>query len=460
MGETSTEEAAWRALRDLFGDAVTRSPEKIESYAWDFGGLVRRAPAIAVEPSSVDEVLSVLRIANEHATPVSVRGSGHSQSGQCLSSGSIVMEMRRLRAVRLNTAESKVVAEGGATWRDIVDASFAEGLLPQGLTLVVDTTIGGTLSVGGVGGESFRIGAQVDNVLSLDVATLDGGVTHCSLTENRDLFDCVRGGLGQCGIILRAEYPLRRCAPRIRTYFFAYDDAEACVSDLVTLGREPRSELVLGFLTRTDGKWRLLLSIGKEFDGEETVDAGALRGGLRFSEELPSADAPLWSDTGIPGHIFFRMHSGTFWNQGGAPPTVHPWVDHVFSPDAAVTALDQMLKNPPTPLGMGTCGLIPVSVQADHAPLFAVPDSGGLFIGLGMFPNVPAGLRNEAMAIMSEYSRTCCDAGGKRYLSGYVDFTTRAEWREHYGPQWEWFTRMKERFDPRGLLNAGFLTWR
>ncbi len=46
--------------------------------------------------------------------------------------------------------------------------------------------------------------------------------------------------------------------------------------------------------------------------------------------------------------------------------------------------------------------------------------------------------------------------GGKRYLSGYIDFTPE-EWRAHYGPEWERFVAAKRRWDPDGILNPGFV---
>jgi cytokinin dehydrogenase len=392
--------------------------------------------------------------------PVSVRGSGHSQSGQCLSEGSIVLDMRGLSGVRIDSAARVALAEAGATWRQVVDGAFAEGLLPRGLTLVTDTTVGGTLSVAGVGGESFRVGAQVNNVLWLDVAMLDGRIVRASPEENREIFDCVRGGLGQCGVILRAAYPLRTCKPRLRSYFFAYRDAAACVADLVTLHAEPRTELVLGFLTPAPGKGlTILLALGKEFETVEDLADDAVRAGLQYAEELPSKDTALWDKSGIPGHLFFRMHTGSFWNEGRAPETAHPWVDHLFTPDATVALLGELLSNPPAPLRMGTCGLIPVAVTGHRAPLFARPPTEGLMIGLGMFPSVPALLKEESRGIMSAYSRRCCDAGGKRYLSGFVDFDTEDAWAGHFGSVWPWFHEMKDRYDPRGLLNPGFLTW-
>ena len=456
----ASEETVYGVLSRTLGARATREPARLEAFAWDFGGLVRRAPAIVVEPASADEVLFTLRVARDHGFPISTRGSGHSQSGQCLSEGAIAIEMRRLGAVQVDVAQRVVVAEGGATWSRVVDEASAFSLLPRGLTLVLDTTVAGTLSVGGVGAQSFQFGAQVNNVTSLDVATLDGQVLRCSAEEHRDLFDAVRSGLGQFGVILRASYPLRPCKTRVRTYFFVYEDAATCLADSAELQARPRGELLLGFVTRGEARHVLLLALGKEFDREEELDDHALRAGLRFKSELRSSDAPLWNESGIPGHVFFRVHTGKPWNeQGGAPAFASPWVDHLFVPEVAAGVLAKILAEPPAPLRMGTCGIIPVAATGTPAPLFTLPPhaEGDLLIGLGMFPKVPRGLRKDAIAEMSDYSRTYCAVGGKRYLSGFVDFDSGPQWADHYGAAWPWLTEMKRRHDPHGLLNAGFL---
>ena len=46
--------------------------------------------------------------------------------------------------------------------------------------------------------------------------------------------------------------------------------------------------------------------------------------------------------------------------------------------------------------------------------------------------------------------------GGKRYLSGYVEFDEE-DWRAHFGPEWEFFQTAKRRYDPDGILNPGFV---
>jgi cytokinin dehydrogenase len=279
----------------------------------------------------------------------------------------------------------------------------------------------------------------------------------------QQLYDCLRSGLGQCGVILSASYPLRACKPRLRSYFLGYDDAAALVADVIELARQPRCELLLGSvgpLSDAGGRFQIVLALGKEYAHERELDDGAIRAGLHFARELPAQDAPLWTDNGIPGHAFFRLHTGKFWNEAREPTLAHPWVDHVFTPEAAASALAGMLEHPPAVLRMGTVGLIPVASSPNRAPLFAVPPGSGLQIGLGVFPNVPAGFKHEVAALMSAYSQRCCELGGKRYLSGFIDFAGEAAWAEHYGPErFAWFREMKQRYDARGLLNPGFLTW-
>ncbi len=49
-----------------------------------------------------------------------------------------------------------------------------EYVKPPVFTDYIELSIGGTLSLGGIGGTSYRYGVQVDNVLSLEVVTVMG----------------------------------------------------------------------------------------------------------------------------------------------------------------------------------------------------------------------------------------------------------------------------------------------
>ncbi|MBI4484196.1 MAG: hypothetical protein HY652_15075, partial [Acidobacteria bacterium] len=44
----------------------------------------------------------------------------------------------------------------------------------------------------------------------------------------------------------------------------------------------------------------------------------------------------------------------------------------------------------------------------------------------------------------------------KRYLSGLISFD-QARWRAHFGERWADLVRWKNRYDPKHLLNPGFI---
>ncbi|MCA9415536.1 MAG: hypothetical protein KC917_04670, partial [Candidatus Omnitrophica bacterium] len=45
-----------------------------------------------------------------------------------------------------------------------------------------------------------------------------------------------------------------------------------------------------------------------------------------------------------------------------------------------------------------------------------------------------------------------------RYLSGYVNFT-HEKWKQHFGEKWEAVSAGKKKYDPKGLLNPGFILY-
>jgi hypothetical protein len=77
-------------------------------------------------------------------------------------------------------------------------------------------------------------------------------------------------------------------------------------------------------------------------------------------------------------------------------------------------------------------------------------------MGFGLLPAVPPRFWNDARPTLDMASRLSIAMGGKRYLSGFVDFDDAA-WREHFGPAWDPFVAAKRRWDPDAVLNPGFV---
>src|SRR5688500_317919 len=95
--------------------------------------------------------------------------------------------------------------DGGVVWRDLVAEVVPRGFVPPVLTNNLGVSVAGTTSVAGLGVASFRYGTQADNAVELEVVTGTGEVVTCSRERNAELFDVVRCGLGQFGIITKVK---------------------------------------------------------------------------------------------------------------------------------------------------------------------------------------------------------------------------------------------------------------
>ena len=63
-----------------------------------------------------------------------------------------------------------------------------------------DVTVGGTLSMAGIGVASYRYGVQADNVDELTVVTGTGELLTCSRERDAELFDAVRSKIGRAHV--------------------------------------------------------------------------------------------------------------------------------------------------------------------------------------------------------------------------------------------------------------------
>ena len=69
---------------------------------------------------------------------------------------------------------------------------------------------------------------------------------------------------------------------------------------------------------------------------------------------------------------------------------------------------------------------------------------------LSRMPNEAADVTPLVAANRSLYERAR-DLGGTRLTTSALPFS-HADWRAHFGPEWDGFKKAKERFDPRKVL--------
>jgi FAD/FMN-containing dehydrogenase len=208
----------------------TTDPAALSATADDFGHVIRRTPRYVLKPAAVADISAVVAWAANQGLKVAARGQGHSNYGRPMVQGGVVIDMSALNTIH-SIASDRMVVDAGAQWSAVIDAALARGLTPPVLTAFTGLSVGGTLSVGGIGGMSHLYGMQTDNVLELNVVVADGRELTCSATQNADLFDAVRAGLGQVGIITSATLKLMPAPARVRRYQLFYPDQATLTAD-------------------------------------------------------------------------------------------------------------------------------------------------------------------------------------------------------------------------------------
>ena len=422
--------------------------------------------------------MEIVRASYRERMPVTFRGGGHSQCGQSLSDDGVSVDMKGLD--RIGDIEGdEIRVQGGVRWRDLVHCVYAEGFLPPALTTHLSVTVGGTLSMGGLSITSHRYGLQTDNVTELQVVTGDGRLVRCSPESHSDLFDCVRCGLGQFGAIVEARMRLRKVLPMVRTFTLLYEDVSVLVQDLELIAGTERFQYIDGWCVPVArDPWQVLsgerfahrvyaLYLSSEWD-DVPPNEDELLGGLKYTRLRGFQDSPTLrfvtraeNSSRSYGWLGDRAEPGSGRESGSGVlnwfddwAQAHPCTEGVLPWSAFPSFITDMADQLPGPVAR-TARIMLGPFRCGHftSPLFMHP-KGEMIMGYGILIETPPSELDEVLPILASESRRIIDAGGKRYLSGWLDFDRRG-WQDHYGDRWPQMLEWKREFDPGGILNPG-----
>jgi FAD/FMN-containing dehydrogenase len=471
---TTTE--ALRELQQALGDRILFDDEVRALFRSDFGRTVDRMPAAVARCKSAEEVAQVIRFCRERKIPVTARGQGHTQSGQATTEGGVLLDTSSLNTIHeIDEAGETATADCGVIWRDLTAATLEKGLVPRVLTNNLGVQLSGTLSMAGLGVASFRYGTQADNAVELQVVTGTGEIVLCSREQNRDLFDVVRCGLGQFGVITRAKVRLRRCQSMVRKYYLLYDDLGALMEDakkVMDPGNATFSSLEswctpcfqgikkigegmeLAEGVQTFAYWLYPLHLTVEFEPGQEPDDEAVLAGLTPYRRLETSDFTQSEFCNRMDPVF------ELWRRSGYWDMAHPWMETTLPWETAREFIETALAvTPPQALGPGGHILLwPAYTRTSDVPLFMHPE-GEYVMGWGILPGVPFQYLDRALAQLDMASELSIVYGGKRYLSGFITFDTAEKWAQHFGDRWPMITEAKKKFDPDGILAPGFIQY-
>lgn len=448
-------------LKPLIAGDVSDAIEALDAVSSDFGGVERKQPRVVVRPIQSADVAAVMKYAITKEINVSTRAAGHSLNGQALSQGGILLDMRSLNQLHeLNQDELWFRADAGATWQQIVDVALLEGVIPPVLTNNLDVTLGGTHAAAGLGQSSFRYGSQADNCLSLEVVTATGEILWCSPENNCELFEHVLCGYGQFGIITQVQHRLRRYRPHTRTYFLCYDDLSVLLKDQQTIVQSQLvdslltvfSPCILGFSRTENGprpvvQWFYRIQATFELEKVADLDEATFLSSLNFYRHVHTEDVP------------FETYVQPLMQVPRPVETANPWLDVMLPASVAQEFIETALARIPSFIDFRSTPIGSFSLLSRHMhrPMFALPEEE-LILGFGMYPTVPKAHLEPVLKQLEQLSDLGFRLGGKRYLVSWIDFN-RYQWQQQFGDYWSTINAMKRQYDPKGILNPGFIEY-
>jgi FAD/FMN-containing dehydrogenase len=196
------------SLRDeVRGEVLVDGDVGYEEARLVYNGMIDKRPAVVIGAVDDADVIAGVRYAAQNGFDLSIRGGGHSVPGFGTNDDGVVIDLGRMKGIRVEPENRTARTQGGTTWGDLDHATHAFGLAAPG-GVVSTTGVAGLTMGGGIGYLSRGHGLSIDNLISADVVTADGRLLHANEDENSDLFWAIRGGGGNFGVLTNLEYRL------------------------------------------------------------------------------------------------------------------------------------------------------------------------------------------------------------------------------------------------------------
>lgn len=436
------------------GEVIAPEHEGYEQARKVYNAMIDRRPSVVVRPVNVGDVMAAVNFARENRLDLAIRGGSHSVPGFGTCDGGVVIDLCRMRSVRVDPAKQTARAEGGATWGDFNAATHAFGLATTG-GIISTTGVAGLTLGGGIGYLARGFGLSCDNLVSADVVTADGRFLIASEKENEDLFWALRGGGGNFGVVTALEF---RVHPVKDIYggpmFFELKHAR----DILTFFRD-----YIADAPEEMGAFPLfqiappLPFIPEKRHGEPFIAmvacwAGPIDKGEKALKPFHDV-APVMAEH--VGPMPYPALNSAF--DGLVPPGLqHYWKANFVKEltDDAIAA--HLLHGPKVPVVNSTMHIYPINgachrVKADETA-FAYRDANFATVIAGMWPDPSQNVAN------TKWVREYYDATAPHSEEGgYINFMSeddQSRIKANYKGNYQRLVAVKRKYDPNNLFHV------
>jgi glycolate oxidase len=207
-------------------------PEDLTLYEYD-GSVDKARPDLVVFPRSTDDVVRVVRIANQYGVPIVGRGAGTGLSGGAIPrAGGIVVAFARMnRILEIDLENQRAGVQPGVVNLDVTLAVQGQGYFyapdPSSQRAC---TMGGNVAENAGGPHTLAYGVTTNHVLGLECVLPDGTVVETGGkapdSPGYDLTGLLTGSEGTMVLVTKVIIRLMRKPELVKTLLAIYDSAE------------------------------------------------------------------------------------------------------------------------------------------------------------------------------------------------------------------------------------------
>jgi len=244
------------------GEAVSTEFSTDESlHAWTV------TPAAVVFPSDTAQVARVVQVAMERGVALTARGAGTGLSGGCIPvPGGVVVSFERMaRLLEIDTANHVAIVQPGLSLAALDEATAAVGLVFPVFPGTNAASLGGNVATNAGGMRAVKYGVTRHQVLGIEAVTGTGevirsGGRYVKATSGYDLTQLIVGSEGTLALVTEATlrlHPRLTETASLLAPFSSVADVAAVVPRIVASGVQP---LILEYIDRATMKGLLRMN--------------------------------------------------------------------------------------------------------------------------------------------------------------------------------------------------------
>ena len=443
-------------------------PDRI-CYTRDAGPSPGGIPGYVVRPTTPEEIAAVIKVANEHNTPIFIWGRSTTFIGLGIQDGCIIMALDLMdRIIAMDFANKVVAVEPGAIWHavDVELNKHGWELAVPGPGGMFSCTIGGSVAYDAVPHALAQYGMTGNHVIGLEVVLPDGTIINTGSGANEaagnlhferyangpDLTGLFIGSYGVFGVITKVYFRIRR-RPDAETFaFYGFDSVAQAVDAAQAIQRQEAATHMVGLFGGPKPA---------NYDDHDAFLHIVVRDSrVAAQERLRVVEAICESFAGHPldsnatrlywqGHMYSWLRNTPPDHYYGNRPFMCPEVAG-FMPTAKVKEAIAFLRND-------------AIEHADEFDKYEIRikcydvyfSSNAAFIWIDtLYPELEDESWKYGLALRSRYTDELC----RRYMSpGGILQAVSPEIMTKFGAGFDFIKLLKQSLDPNFILNPGVM---